>query len=198
MPSPRPSPPGSKGTGESRTGSTGSETSSSTRTATSYAPLTAPRSWPHYATWPSASSDSSTAPASPSPAPPDPCHDNPNEPSNYSPKPTLPTPCPDNHRSSPRNHIHLDPMISLILSFLRAALNDSARVCSSTLRYVPRTDTVGLEVVQELLRGVLTAPIGAGRPSHPSQPSTALPFTSRLVGGGSPAPPGQVGAAKSV
>jgi len=29
-----------------------SETSSSTRTATSYAPLTAPRSWPHYATWP--------------------------------------------------------------------------------------------------------------------------------------------------
>ena len=67
------------------------------RTATSYAPLTAPRSWPPCVTWPSASSDSSTAPASPSPQPPDPCQDALNEPSDYSPKPppkpTLPTPC---------------------------------------------------------------------------------------------------------
>lgn len=73
-----------------------SETSFSTRTATGCAPLTAHRSWPHYATWPSASSDSSTALASPSPQPPDPCQDALNEPSDYSPdqppKPTLPTP----------------------------------------------------------------------------------------------------------
>lgn len=91
---PRSSRPGSKGTGESRTDFTGSGTWSSMRTATSCAPATAQRSWPPCVTWPSASSDSSTAP--PSPAPPDPCHDNPNEPSDYSPKPppkpTLPTP----------------------------------------------------------------------------------------------------------
>ena len=90
--------PGSKGTGESRTGSAGSGTWSSTRTATSCAPVTAPRSWPSYATWPSASSAWSTAPAPASPRPPDPCHDNQNQPSSSSPSqapdPILPPPCP--------------------------------------------------------------------------------------------------------
>ena len=66
------------------------------RTATSCAPVTAPRLWPPYATWPSASSAWSTAPATASPQPQDPCHDAQNEPSSSSPNqasdPTLPTP----------------------------------------------------------------------------------------------------------
>jgi hypothetical protein len=53
----RPSPPGSKATGASRTGSTGSATSPTTKTAPKYAPATRPTSWPPCATPPSASHD---------------------------------------------------------------------------------------------------------------------------------------------